>query len=102
MTYNNVSSDGFPLNPASLAELGQIIDSLEAEGGEKIGGPSSDIIAARDAIEEAIHEVPATTPADRLVLLRRLVQAEENDWTIEAKAPWVEALAMAYELEFAD
>lgn len=102
MTCFNVTSGAFPNNPASLAELGQIIDNLEAEGGEQIGGPTPDIVAALDAIEEAIVETPAVTAADRAWLLQRLARAEENGWSIEAKAPLVEALAAAYEAEFAD
>ena len=102
LTCFNVTSAECPLNPASLADLGLILDNLESEGGEQIDGPSSDITTAIDAIEEAIVETPATTPADREWLLLRLARAEANGWSIEARAPLVEALAVAYESEFAD
>ena len=102
MTCFNVTSAEYLLNPASLADLGRILDNLETESGEQIGGPPPDIAAALDAIGEAIAETPATTPADRLWLLQRLARAEANEWTTEAKAPLIEAMAAAYESEFAD
>ena len=102
MTCFNVTSDDCLLNPASLADLGRILDNSETEGGEQIGGPSPDIAAALDAIGETIVETPARTSADREWLLTRLARAEANGWSIEARAPLVEALAAAYESEFAD
>ena len=48
------------------------------DAADQIGGPSPDIVAALDAIEEAIVETLATTPACRLWRVRQLADVAQR------------------------
>ena len=71
------------------------LDTLEDIADEWIGGAPngmSAVIAAAEA--EAMAARPLTTE-DRAWLAARLLRAVANDWTDEAKAPLLGALARA-------
>ena len=78
------------------------IDFLESENDDRPEGLEPGALAVLHSLEAEIATTQAESSADREWLLTRLARAEANQWTTEAKAPLVEALALAYESEFAD